>query len=187
MPKCFIIAGPNGAGKSTSAFQIFSDLKDFEFVNADLIARGLSPLNPQSVPISAGKIMLARIQELITDRADFSFEATLSSKNFIKIIKEMKNLGYEISIIYMYVDSPELAFKRVQLRAKQGGHFIDQETVYRRYIRSLKNFFELYSVLADDFYFYDNSSDSPVFIASKHNGNNWTEVWNKIKELANGT
>jgi predicted ABC-type ATPase len=148
--RLFIIAGCNGAGKTTASFNILPDLLNCrEFVNADEIARGLSPFQPESVSIEAGRLMLKRINELIKTRQDFSFETTLATKTFVHTIELARKNGYHITLIFFWLDSPELAKDRVRKRVSEGGHHIEEEVIERRYWAGIKNLFQVYSNKVD--------------------------------------
>lgn len=139
--KLYIISGWNGAGKTTASFNILPDLLNCkEFVNADEIARGLSPFQPENVSIEAVRLMLKRINELINSNQDFSFETTLSTKSFIKTIEEAKSKGYYITLIFFWLESIELAKDRVRKRVTEGGHNIESNVIERRYKAGIKIF-----------------------------------------------
>jgi predicted ABC-type ATPase len=128
MSKLYIIAGCNGAGKTTASYTILPEILDCrEFVNADEIAKGLSPFQPEKVAFEAGRIMLHRIQELINGKVDFAFETTLSSKTYLHTIKQAKSTGYEIVLIFFWLESVELAKSRVRKRVSEGGHNIPED------------------------------------------------------------
>src|SRR5690606_32116491 len=157
MPNLYIIAGCNGAGKTTASYTVLPEIWDCrEFVNADNIAAGLSPFNPESAALEAGRIMLRRIRELLDERADFAFETTLSTKSYVSLIKDAKQRGYEISLLYFWLDSPEQAIKRVAQRVSEGGHHIPDEVVIRRYYRGLYNLVNLYIPTCDKWMVLDN-------------------------------
>jgi predicted ABC-type ATPase len=123
MPNLYIIAGCNGAGKTTASYIVLPKLLNCnEFVNADNIAAGLSPFNPESVALAAGRIMLSRINELLTDGVDFAFETTLSTKSYVSFVKKAKELAYEVTLLYFWLSSPRVATDRVAKRVRQGGH-----------------------------------------------------------------
>lgn len=173
MPSLFIISGCNGAGKTTASFTILPELLNVkEFVNADEIARGLSPFRPEKVSIEAGKIMLRRQQELIAQKEDFAFETTLSSRSYVGLIKQAKGEGYTVNLIYYWLDSVELAIKRVKIRVSEGGHNIPTETIIRRYYAGLKNFINLYSDRVDYWMLIDNSQTEPQLIAEGRGSKN---------------
>jgi predicted ABC-type ATPase len=166
--KLYIIAGCNGAGKTTASFNILPDLLDCkEYVNADEIARGLSPFQPEKVSIEAGRIMLQRISELLQSGEDFAFETTLSTKSFKNTVKSAKENGYFVSIIFFWLESSQLAKDRVKNRVLEGGHSIEEQTIERRYYAGIKNLFEIYSELVDYLIIYDNSKSTPFLIAEK--------------------
>jgi predicted ABC-type ATPase len=156
--RLFIIAGCNGAGKTTASFNILPDLLNCrEFVNADEIARGLSPFQPESVSIEAGRLMLKRMRELLNSNQDFSFETTLATKTFVHIIDEAHSNGYHISLIFFWLDSPNLAKDRVRKRVSEGGHNIEEKVIERRYLAGIQNLFEIYWNKLDSLVIYDNS------------------------------
>jgi predicted ABC-type ATPase len=162
----FIISGCNGAGKTTASFTILPELLQVkEFVNADEIARGLSPFQPEKVSIEAGKIMLRRLQELLCQKVDFAFETTLSTRSFVGLIKQAKETGNTINLIYYWLDSVELAIERVKIRVAEGGHDIPTDTIIRRYYAGLKNFINLYKDQVDYWMLIDNSKMEPELIA----------------------
>jgi len=169
MPSLFIIAGANGAGKTTASKIIFPELLDIiEFVNADEIAKGLSPFNPEGVSFEAGRIMLRRIHQLISERKNFAFETTLSSKTYLKLIEEVKAHTYSVVLIFLYLNSSEIAKQRVKKRVNEGGHHIPDEVIERRYLRGIQNL-ELFLNLVDDWYLYDNSSGNYELIVRRVN------------------
>ena len=155
-PKCFIIAGPIGAGKTTFAMKFLPTLGCRDFINADEIAKGLSPLNFSAGLLAASKIFLSSIQSHIQARQDFSFETTLSGKAYLAQIPRWREDGWLITLIYLYVSSPKLSEDRVMERVMQGGHDIPKEDIYRRYPRSLANLFE-YAKICDHVLCLDNS------------------------------
>ncbi|MFM9837061.1 MAG: zeta toxin family protein [Cyclobacteriaceae bacterium] len=166
MPKLYIIAGCNGAGKTTTSYTVLPEILNCkEFVNADEIARGLSPFQPETVSFQAGRIMLSRIKELVQGTNDFAFETTLSTKSYVPLIEEAKKNGYSIVLIFFLLDTVELAKARVRERVEKGGHNIPQDVIERRYLRGRENFFSLYRVLCDNWLVYDNSFELPEIIA----------------------
>lgn len=164
----YIISGCNGAGKTTASFTILPDLLSCnQFVNADEIARGLSPFNPETVRIQAGRIMLNRMEELISQNQAFAFETTLSTKSYVSKIKNAQSKGYKVKLLFFFLSSPELAEKRVKLRVKEGGHDIPKLDIKRRYYRGIINLFERYFDLVDETFIFDNSNGKSVLIAEK--------------------
>ncbi len=166
-PHISIIAGANGSGKSTcgpALLQYHFDIS--EFVNADIIATGLSAFNPEDVAIEASRIMLKRIKSLAAKKRDFAFETTLSSRTFAQWLKKEKENGYHFTLLYFWLLSPDLAVARVAERVRLGGHTVPEETIRRRYIKSIQNFFSLYQPLADNWVVFDNSEkNNPTKIA----------------------
>ena len=170
-PRVIIFAGPNGAGKSTHADAIVAALGIDTFVNTDYIARGLSGRNADAVAMQAGRIMLTRLKELAGAKQDFAFESTLSSRSFAPFLRQLKAQGYQVATYYFSLTSAALAVRRVKLRVAMGGHDVPEDTVRRRYARSVSNFLTLYLPLADDWTVYDNSSAKQAkMIASFANG-----------------
>lgn len=164
----YLISGPNGAGKTTCAFSIMPELIEcYEYVNADAIAAALSPFRPLEVSVDAGRVMLQRIKALAESKVNFAFEATLASKSFAPFLNRCKRSVYSIRLVYIWLNSVELAVERVKRRVESGGHYVPEATVRRRYSRSLQNFFRLYSPLAEEWRFYDNSLGEPVLVAKK--------------------
>ncbi|MBI2311416.1 MAG: zeta toxin family protein [Betaproteobacteria bacterium] len=161
-PHLIIIAGPNGAGKSTSAPILLKEtLRVVEFVNADVIAQGLSAFNVEGAAFQAGRAMLERLHYLAKERVDFAFETTMASRSFAPWIAELKAAGYRFHLVFLWLPSPQLAIERVAERARLGGHHVSAATVKRRYGRGLRNFFDLYQPMADTWRFYDNSQLLP--------------------------
>lgn len=165
MPKLYIIAGCNGAGKTTASYTILPEMLHCkEFVNADEIARGLSPFQPEKVALEAGRIMINRIQELLARNHDFAFETTLASKTHIHTIRKAKQLGYEIILVFIWLESPELAEVRVKKRVSEGGHNIPQDIIRRRYFRGLINLFRMFLPECNYYLVVNNSGNSPEVI-----------------------
>lgn len=166
MKRLFIIAGCNGAGKTTASFTILPEVLDCdEFVNADEIARGLSPFNPDKNSFQAGRLMLERISCLKSIGKGFAFETTLSTRSYKEFITEAKKEGYEDNLIFFYLNSGELAIKRVETRVMEGGHNIPKEVIRRRYEKGLKNFFSIFKPIVQNWIVVDNSEMKPTFIA----------------------
>lgn len=157
--RIFIIAGPNGAGKTTTAISLLPELiRIHDFINADEIARGLAPLNPESMSLTASKLMIKRLRELLASDRNFAFETTGAGTNYLRYLKEAKKEGYEINLIFLWLPNPEMAIKRVAARVSQGGHSIPKDTVKRRYYAGLKNLVKYYLPLADSVLIVDNST-----------------------------
>lgn len=170
-PNLYIIAGPNGAGKTTFAREFLPHYADcYEFVNADLIAGGLSPFIPERAAIKSGKLMLEQIHALSKLGVDFGFETTLAGKSYIHILQELKSCGYCISLFYLWLPSVDLALKRIADRVRRGGHNVPENAVRRRFNRGLDNLFNRYRPLLDLWALFDNSSAAPLLIASEESG-----------------
>ena len=166
--KLYIIAGCNGAGKTTASFTILPEMLDCkEFVNADEIAKGLSPFQPEKVSFEAGRIMLNRINELLEENETFAFETTLSTRSYKNKILEAKSKGYTVTLLFFWLQSIELAVERVRIRVSEGGHNIEREVIERRYIRGIKNLFDIYLPIIDGAYIFDNSEGIHHLIANK--------------------
>lgn len=165
-PHVVVLAGPNGAGKSTAAPTLLKGrLGVTEFVNADTIAQGLSAFSPDQAAFEAGRVMLARLRSLATQRRSFAFETTLASRTFAPRLTEWIASGYVFHLIYFWLPSADFALARVRERVQLGGHDVPAETVRRRYTRGLANFFTLYMPLATTWRFYDNSGRRSRLIA----------------------
>lgn len=184
MKRLFIISGCNGAGKTTASYTILPEILNcHEFVNADEIAKGLSPFNPESAAIQAGRLMLGRINQLILQGKDFAFETTLATKSYKNIINKAIENGYTVTLLFFWLRSSELAVKRVETRVKEGGHNIPVDVIRRRYDNGLKNFFRIFIPIVDEWMFIDNSGEPYEIIAHKNNrieniGN--PEQWNEL-------
>src|SRR5688572_26298954 len=163
--KLYIIAGCNGAGKTTASFNILPEiLACKEFVNADEIARGLSPFQPEKVAVEAGRLMLNRISELMQEGEDFAFETTLSTRSYKNRVLEAQQNGYFVTLIYYWLETPKLAEKRVELRVKEGGHNIPKDVINRRYLKGIQNLFNIYLEVCDYTMIFDNSRPTPVLV-----------------------
>lgn len=168
MPNLYIIAGCNGAGKTTASFTVLPEMLDCkEFVNADEIARGLSPFQPETVSFQAGRLMLHRIKSLLPTRVDFAFETTLSTRYYAKLILEARVLGYNVTLLYFWLNDPQLAIDRVAERVKRGGHHIDSSVIIRRYSAGLKLLSNVFINLVDGWVLIDNSKSHSLLIAER--------------------
>ncbi len=164
-PRCIVIAGPNGAGKTTFARRYLpNNARVIHFVNADLIAAGLSPLKPELASIAAARTVLAEIDRLATARADFAFESTLSGRTYVRRLESWRRAGYRVEIVYLKLKSPQLALRRVAARVRQGGHHVARADVLRRYARGWRNFEMIYRPLADSWAIYENSGEAPQLL-----------------------
>ena len=164
-PQLYVIAGPNGAGKTTFAREFLPhQVACLEFVNADLIASGLSPLAPDTAAIQAGRLMLERIHTLAAQQKDFGFETTLSGRSYLKLFRDLKRRGYEIHVSFVWLQSVELAVQRVADRVRFGGHNVPAAVIRRRYAKGLHNLSGDYRTIWNSVSFYDNSGNSPVLV-----------------------
>lgn len=192
--KILMIAGPNGAGKTTMTLELIRSCSMlYEFINADEIARGLAPKHPESMALTASKLMIKRLKELLDADQSFAFETTASGTNYVKHLRSAKAKGYEISLTFLWLSKPEEAVRRVAQRVKQGGHHVPEESVVRRYYSGIKNLVLHYLPLADEVLIMDNSSKEEASrrVIARKNKNYSIDIlditiWKKIKEIANG-
>ena len=160
-----ILAGPNGAVKTTFAREFLPDEAQCPtFVNADLIAAGLSPFSPESAAMRAGRLMVQLIAEHVTRGDSFAFETTLADKSYARHIPDWQAAGYHVSLVFLALPSPELAIQRVVERVAQGGHFVPESVVRRRFQAGRANFEAVYKPLVNAWALYDNSSRDPVLL-----------------------
>lgn len=170
-PNVYIIAGPNGAGKTTFAREFLPHYADCRnFINADLIAQGISPLSPERAAFRAGKLVLNEIDYFRKRRTDFGFETTLSGTTYLRLMRELSNDGYQISVFFLWLPTPELALSRIRDRVAKGGHDIAEIDVRRRFERSIRNFLSRYRYVADTWFLFDNLITPPSEIARSHAG-----------------
>ena len=166
----YIISGCNGAGKTTASYTVLPEILNCkEFVNADEIAKGLSPFQPEKVAIEAGKIMLKRIKELLKNNENFAFETTLATKSYKNTILEAKRKGYNVTLIFFWLQSVDLAKNRVRERVLKGGHHIEPDVVERRYLAGIRNLFDIYIPISEIIFIFDNSEGTHELIAEKKN------------------
>lgn len=166
-----IIAGPNGSGKTTFAREFLpSFVKCPEFVNADYLAEGLSPFAPDQAAIRAGRLMLARIRELTLAGKSFGFETTLAGKSYVKLLKDLKDKGYEVHLYFLWLPKVSIAIERVAQRVRKGGHNIPDDVVRRRFKSGIRNLFSVYKPLLDSWSIWDASKNPPSKIATESAG-----------------
>lgn len=178
MPDLYLIAGCNGAGKTTASLTVLPELLDCrEFVNADAIAAGLSPFQPESVAFEAGRIMLQRIQTLLDAGVTFAIETTLATKSYANLVADAQRRGYRVTLLFYWLNSPELAKARVRQRVSEGGHSIPDAVIERRYQRGIENLLRIFARICDRWYVYDNSTLLPVLLAKGES--------NSLEELQN--
>jgi predicted ABC-type ATPase len=187
-PSVIVLAGPNGAGKTTAAPSLLRDkLSVRHFVNADTIASGLSAFSVESAALGAGRIMLQRLDELARERDSFAFETTLASRSFAPWLKELTATGYEFHLVFLWLPSAETAIARFGQRVRLGGHDIPVDTIERRYVAGLRNFFSLYQPIATTWRMYDNSSEIGRRLIAAGRGSQTTRVsvsatWQQLVE-----
>lgn len=170
-PNVYIIAGPNGAGKTTFAREFLPNYANCRvFINADLIAQGLSPFDPERAAFRAGRLMLREIEAQAERGEDFGFETTLSGKGHLHLVRGLKGRGFGMHIFYLWVPSAELTLARIKERVLRGGHDVPESVVRRRFEKSMRNFFGPYRALADSWMLFDNSRESLSIVASKDKG-----------------
>lgn len=170
-PICYVIAGPNGAGKTTFAMQYLPDITDCRnFINADLIAEGLSPLDSSLVQMEAGRILHREIESNIKKRTDFAFETTLAGRSYARMLEELQRLGWKIFMFYLWIPSAEFSRMRVRQRVAGGGHDIPDEAIERRYCRTISNLLGIFAPLCDEVLCYDNSGLDPVLLFAEASG-----------------
>ena len=163
--RIIIIAGPNGAGKTTFANQILTgDQARFPFVNADIIARGLNPGEPESEAFRAGRLMLQRMQELVDQGESFAFETTLSGRGFARAIPGWQSRGYQVELYFLSLPTADMAVGRVSNRVTEGGHNIREDVIRRRFQVGLANFHQTYKDLVDRWVLYDNSGPTRIVL-----------------------
>ena len=167
-PNLYIIAGPNGAGKTTASFTLLPDVLHCpNFVNADEIARGLSPFAPDIVAFQAGRIMLQRIDELVSQHVDFAIETTLATRSYVPLVRRAQALGYKVHVIFFALENEEQAIQRVAQRVMNGGHTIPEEDIRRRFKRGIYNLINLYLPICDSVLVYNNAHGEAILVA-KH-------------------
>lgn len=167
MPELYIISGCNGSGKTTASYSLLPDLFGCtQFVNSDEFAKSLSPFDPSAASISASRYMVMKIQYLLKRKEDFCIETTLATRSLIKTIEKAKDEGYHVTLLYFWLNSPELAIKRVRDRVEAGGHNISDEIIRRRYVMGLRYFFNDYTRICDRWILADNSK-SPFSVVAE--------------------
>ena len=165
-----VIAGPNGAGKTTFAEQFLLGEADCaEFINADLIARGLSPFAPETAAFQAGRIMLNRIRACVQNGNSLAFETTLSGTSYAGLIPRWRASGFRVSLLFLKLPQVEIALARIRARVAQGGHDLPEEVVRRRFERGFKNFDQVYRRLVNSWALYDSSGPAPALIDAGDN------------------
>lgn len=188
MPTAYVIAGPNGAGKTTFALRFLPKITECRnFVNADLIAKGLSPLDVDAEIVKAGRIFIKRIYEQIERRVSFGFETTLAGLGYVRMFKHLRQKGFRICLYFLWIPSPSLALKRISGRVRLGGHNVPVDVVRRRYRKGVRNLIKTYLTLTDYCAIFDNSSLDPVLVFERKEIREnvvLPEIFNKIIKQA---
>jgi predicted ABC-type ATPase len=171
MPTLYIIAGPNGVGKTTFANKYLPDeARQLEFVNADLIARGLSPYDPEAVAIEAGKIALRRIRELLAHGLGFTWESTMSGRTAVGWLRQAREAGYVLKAYFLWVRDPEVVIRRIRQRVVEGGHNIAEDVSRRRFLKTIQNFFMIYRPVINSWKLIENDEPGPRLVAVEKRG-----------------
>ena len=167
----YIIAGCNGAGKTSASVTILPEILHCkEFVNADAIAKGISPFNPESVAVEAGRLMLQRIDFLLNGDSSFAIETTLATRSYSNLVRRAQQRGFLVQLLFFWLPSPEYAVERVAQRVSEGGHNIPNDVIVRRYFAGIKNLFDIYMPIVDSWMIIDNSVNPRVKIAKMNRG-----------------
>lgn len=180
----YVIGGPNGAGKTTFAKEFLPKAQVIEFLNADLLAAGLSPFHPESMTVQSGRILLARWRKLVCEGKSFAFESTLSGRAYAKKLQWAKSEGFSVRLCYLWLPSVRLSLERVRLRVQMGGHNVAGDVLRRRFLPSLNNFYSLYLPLADEALLFTAVSTPPKLVARWVSGNREvldTEAYERIR------
>jgi predicted ABC-type ATPase len=191
-PTAIVLAGINGAGKTTASRSLLANtLHVMTFVNADVIAQGLSGFDPSAAALRAGRIMLEHLDELAAQRANFAFETTMAGRTYMRWLNSLRETGYRVHLFYFWLNNVELAISRVATRVKNGGHHVPDATIRQRYERSIRNLFDLYIPVVNTWRFYDNSEERlPLLIAEGVRGADEIiyvpDTWSRIRRSANG-
>ena len=182
----YIIAGPNGAGKTTASYTLLPEMLNcVNFVNADEIARGLSPFSPSSVDMQAARIMLQRIDELLAQKADFAIETTLATRSYTKLVQRAHAMGYKVHLLFFGLENPEQAIQRVAQRVSEGGHNIPEDVIRRRFRLGISNLVNLFLPLCDSVHVWNNARTPAQVVAERLDGRQSlqvinSEMWNQL-------
>ena len=188
-PNLYIIAGPNGAGKTTASYTLLPEMLNcINFVNADEIARGLSPFSPDTVDVQAARIMLARIDELLAQKADFAIETTLATRSYVGLVKRAQLAGYKVHLLFFCLESAEQAIQRVAQRVKEGGHNVPADVIRRRFELGISNLVNLFIPVCDSVLVFNNMKTPAQLIARKESKQNKIEIvdtkmWNQLIQI----
>lgn len=185
-PNLYIIAGPNGAGKTTASYTLLPEMLNcINFVNADEIARGLSPFSPSTVDVQAARIMIQRTDELLEEKADFAIETTLATRSYVQLVKRAHDKGYKVHLLFFCLESPEQAIQRVAQRVKEGGHNVPEDVIRRRFQLGISNLVNLFIPICDSVLVFNNVYTPAQLIARKETQQSnieiiETEMWNQL-------
>ena len=186
MPRMYIISGCNGSGKTTASYTLLPELLDCsEFVKSDEFAKSLAPFHPETAYITASRYMLKKLRYLFTRREDFCIETTLATRSLLKTVRMAQDQGYYVTVVYLWLNDPEIAVRRVAARVEAGGHDVAPDVIRRRYYTGLEYFFDLYSPVCDKWMLVDNSENEFRIVAegsSKGTQVRDLAVYQQIKE-----
>lgn len=186
MPTIYVIAGPNGVGKTTFADRYLPDeARQIEFVNADLIARGLSPYDPDVVAMDAGRIAIGRIRQLIANQVGFTWETTMSGRSAAGWLREAKTAGFTLKCYFLWVRQPEIILTRIRQRVVEGGHNIPESVARRRFFKTIENCFGIYRPLFDSWMLYENDLPEPRMVAVEKQGRFVVRDRKRLNEILN--
>ena len=187
-PNLYIIAGPNGAGKTTASYTLLPEMLNcINFVNADEIARGLSPFSPGTVDVQAARIMIQRIDELLGEKADFAIETTLATRSYVQLVHRAQGAGYKVHLLFFCLESPEQAIQRVAQRVKEGGHNVPADVIRRRFQLGISNLVNLFIPICDSVHVWNNTKGEAQLIAKQTAETEGLEVidkhmWNQLMQ-----
>ena len=188
-PNMYIIAGPNGAGKTTASYTLLPTMLNcINFVNADEIARGLSPFSPSTVDVQAARIMLQRIDELLALKEDFAIETTLATRSYVQLVKRAQAIGYNVHLLFFCLESPEQAIQRVAQRVKEGGHTVPTDVIRRRFQLGIANLVNLFIPICDTTHVWNNTKGEAQLIAKLTAATGELEIidqnmWNHLLQI----
>ena len=179
-PNLYIIAGPNGAGKTTASYTLLPEMLNcINFVNADEIARGLSPFSPGTVDVQAARIMIQRTDELLEEGADFAIETTLATSSYVQLVRRAHDRGYKVHLLFFCLESPEQAVQRVAQRVKEGGHNVPEDVIRRRFRLGIANLVNLFIPICDSVHVWNNTKGEAQLVAKQSEGIKGLKIFDK--------